>query len=92
MIKAILDESEVPKKMYNVVPDLPIPLPSPKGDISLMSKIFPKGFLAQEMSTERFFKIPDEVREKLITIGRPTHLQRAIHLEKYLGTPAKIFF
>ncbi len=89
-IRSVLED--VPKRMYNVVPDLPAPLPAPKGDMSLMPKIFPKGFLAQEMSDERFFDIPDEVREHLYRIGRPTPLQRATRLEKHLGTPAKIFF
>ena len=92
MIKSVLDESEVPRQMYNVVPDLPAILPEPKGDVSLLPKIFPKGFLAQEMSQERFIPIPDEVRDLMIRVGRPTPLQRAARLEKALGTPAKIFF
>jgi tryptophan synthase beta chain len=92
MIKAVLDENEVPRKIYNILPDLPVPLPEPQGNLGILPKIFPKGFLAQEMSGERYFNIPDEVRDLMITIGRPTPLQRAIHLEKALGTPAKIFF
>ncbi len=83
---------EIPKQMYNAVPDLPAPLPPPKGNLELMGKIFPKGFLAQEMSQESFFDIPDEVRELLAQIGRPTRLQRAKRLEEAIGTKARIFF
>ena len=45
----------------------------------------------QEMSTERYIDIPEEVQE-IYRIWRPTPLVRATGLEKALGTPAKIFF
>jgi tryptophan synthase beta chain len=54
--------------------------------------IFPDEIIRQEMSEERFIDIPDEVRESLILLNRPSPLVRAIHLEKELKTPAKIFF
>jgi tryptophan synthase beta chain len=56
-----------------------------------MSTLFPEVLIEQEMSAERFIKIPDEVRE-LYAMFRPSPLYRATHLEKLLGTPAKIYF
>jgi tryptophan synthase beta chain len=56
-----------------------------------MLPLFPPGLLEQEMSAERWIKIPDEVRE-IYRLWRPTPLIRAHRLEKLLGTPAKIYF
>jgi tryptophan synthase beta chain len=47
--------------------------------------------IMQEVATDRYIEIPDEVLE-LYKISRPTPLIRATNLEKYLDTPAKIFF
>jgi tryptophan synthase beta chain len=43
------------------------------------------------VSSERWINIPDEVLEKYL-IWRPTPLHRAYALEKFLGTPARIYF
>jgi pyridoxal-phosphate dependent TrpB-like enzyme len=56
-----------------------------------MLEIFPGNILEQEMSTERWIEIPEEVRE-IYKLWRPTPLMRAHRLEKLLGTPAKIFY
>ena len=56
-----------------------------------MSAIFAEELIDQEMSTERFIDIPEEVQE-IYRIWRPTPLVRAYALEKALDTPAKIFF
>ena len=53
--------------------------------------IFPMNLIEQEVSTERWIDIPEEVLEKLL-IYRPTPLQRAFALEKHLNTPAKIYY
>ena len=53
--------------------------------------IFPMNLIEQEVSTERWIDIPDEVLQKL-AIWRPSPLFRAHALEKALGTPAKIFY
>jgi len=45
----------------------------------------------QEVSTDRYIQIPDEVRE-LYKLWRPTPLIRAHRLEKALGTPAHIYY
>ena len=47
--------------------------------------------IKQEVSTERYIEIPDEVRE-IYKLWRPTPLIRARRLEKALGTPAHIYF
>lgn len=95
--KIWLPENEMPTHWYNVVADMPnAPTPplgpdgQPVGPEAL-SAIFPNAIIEQEMSAERWIKIPDEVREKLL-LWRPTPLVRATELEKALGTPCKIFF
>ncbi|MFG1487907.1 TrpB-like pyridoxal phosphate-dependent enzyme [Oceanospirillum sp. HFRX-1_2] len=95
--KIWLPENEMPTHWYNVVADMPnAPTPplgpdgQPVGPDAL-SAIFPNAIIEQEMSAERWIKIPDEVREKLL-LWRPTPLVRATELEKALGTPCKIFF
>ncbi len=88
----------LPSYWYNIIPDLPKPLPPPRDPedgpsrIDLLRKIFPREVLRQEFTVESFVKIPDEVRSVLEAIGRPTPLIRARRLEEYLKTPAKIYF
>jgi len=88
----VLGKEDIPKQYYNVLADLPEPLPPPKGNLELLPKIFAKGLLEQEMSGERYVQIPEEVREIYSRIGRPTPLCRAKKLEEALGTPAKIYY
>jgi tryptophan synthase beta chain len=56
-----------------------------------MLPLFPPALLEQEMSGERWIKIPDQVRE-IYQLWRPSPLIRAHRLERLLGTPAKIYF
>jgi len=93
-----LDQSELPRYYYNVVPDLPKQLeppldPKTKKPISpdKLEKPFPKELIKQEVSHEREIKIPEEVL-KLYCGFRPSLLIRATRLEQYLETPAKIFY
>jgi tryptophan synthase beta chain len=96
--KIVLSEKELPTQWYNVLPDLPTPMEpplhpgtgNPVGPDDL-SPIFPMPLILQEVSQERFIDIPEEVLEKYL-IWRPTPLYRAYALEKYLETPAKIYF
>ncbi len=96
--KIFLPESELPRQWYNVLPDLPTPLEpplhpgtgQPVGPDDL-APIFPMALILQEVSQERFIDIPEEVLEKYL-LWRPTPLYRAYSLEKYLDTPAKIYF
>lgn len=57
-----------------------------------LERLFAKELIRQEVSNERFVKIPEEVREALLELGRPTPLLRALRLERALNTPAKIFY
>ncbi|MEM1565537.1 MAG: TrpB-like pyridoxal phosphate-dependent enzyme [Candidatus Bathyarchaeia archaeon] len=94
-----LNPDEIPTSWYNIQADLPEPLPPPLDpttlepiDPKLLERIFAKELIRQEVSTERFIKIPDEVLEAYLRLPRPTPLYRARRLEKYLKTPAKIYF
>ncbi len=90
------DSSVMPDQWYNVVPDLPKPLPPPvdrdetNSSIELLNRILPKQILKQEFTFQRYTKIPDEVQELYAQIGRPTPLYRATGLEKHLGFRGKI--
>jgi tryptophan synthase beta chain len=55
-------------------------------------RIFARDLMMQEVSTERFIKIPDEVYDAYLRLPRPTPVLRARRLEKYLNTPAKIYY
>ena len=96
--KIVLPESEIPRQWYNVQPDLPTPMEpdlhpgtgQPVGPDDL-APIFPMPLIEQEVSQKGYIDIPEEVLEKYL-LWRPTPLYRAYGLEKYLGTPARIYF
>ncbi len=96
--KFILDEKDMPTQWYNIQADLPEPLPpvlhpgtgKPVTPDDL-APLFPMDLIMQEVSTERYIDIPEEVQEIYHT-WRPTILHRAYRLEKALDTPAKIFY
>ncbi len=91
-------EDLVPEFWYNILPDLPKPLPPPllpDGRIpprEMFERLFARELVRQEFSEERFIRIPEDVRSTLISLGRPTPLIRARRLEEYLGTPARIYY
>lgn len=96
--KIVLEEKDMPTQWYNIVPDMatpPQPMLHPQTRQPItredLEKLFSKGAVEQELSTERWIDIPDEVRD-LYRIYRPTPLVRASGLEKALDTPAKIYF
>lgn len=96
--KVFLAEDEIPKSWYNITADLKTPLdppldPSTKEliDPNKLKAIFPEELIKQEMATNAFVPIPEEVLE-LYKQYRPTPLIRANRLEKILDTPAKIFY
>lgn len=95
--KILLNEEEMPRQWYNIQADLPSPLPLPLGmdgnPISPddLAPVFPMNIIEQEVSTERWITIPEEVRE-ILTLWRPSPLYRAKRLEQALGTPAKIYY
>ncbi len=89
----------LPTEYYNIQADLPEPLPAPLDPKTLqpvnpamLERLFAKELIRQEVSSERFITIPEEVQEAYRMIGRPTPLVRARRLEKLLRTPAKIFY
>lgn len=96
--KFTLEENEIPENWYNIVADMPNkPLPplnpgtlEPIGPEAL-APLFPMALIEQEVSTEKWIPIPDEVRN-LYSLWRPTPLYRAYGLEKALDTPAKIYY
>ena len=95
--KIELSSDEVPKQWYNMLADLPVPLPAPKNSegkdqMSSLQLAFTKAALEQEFATDRYITIPNEVRELYMEMGRPSPLVRANKLEEYLNTPAKIYF
>lgn len=94
-----LSQDEMPRRWYNISADLKNPIPPPlnpatKKPISPsdLAAVFPMSLIKQEVATDRYIEIPDEVVQAYYLLGRPTPLQRAVHLERYLKTPAKIYF
>ncbi len=96
--RASQSEDLVPEFWYNIIPDLPKPLPPPllpDGRIppkGMFERLFARSLVEQEFSEERFIRIPDVVRDTLISLGRPTPLVRARRLEELLGTRARIYY
>ena len=94
----VLPQSEIPTHWYNVLSDVPEPLPPPlhpttRQPVSLqdMLAIFPENIVRQEMTADRRIEIPQPVRD-IYALWRPTPLLRAIRLEKALQTPAHIYY
>jgi tryptophan synthase beta chain len=96
--KINLEESDIPESWYNIIADMPNkPLPplhpgtlEPIGPEAL-APLFPEALIKQEVTTDKWVTIPDEVRN-MYSIWRPTPLYRAYGLEKALDTPAKIYY
>ena len=86
-----LSVDELPTNWYNIAPDLLEPLPPPKepetgpSRLEFLAKTMTHECLKQEMATERWIPIPEEIRELYIQAGRPRPLHRARRLEKHLG-------
>ncbi|MFH1470477.1 MAG: pyridoxal-phosphate dependent enzyme, partial [Candidatus Micrarchaeota archaeon] len=98
-VKVTLTVDEMPRKWYNILPDLPEACPPPLNPGTRepigpddLAPLFPMEVIRQEVSDERYIAIPDEVLEAYSRVGRPTPLYRARRLEKYLKTPAKIYY
>ena len=97
-VKYLLQESELPRQWYNVIPDLPAPPPpplhpgtrEPVGPDAL-APLFPMALIEQEVSPERYIAIPEPVLD-VYRLWRPTPLFRARRLEQDLGTPARIYY
>ncbi len=97
-IKYLLPEDRIPQQWYNIIPDLPGPLapvihPGTLQPVTAddLLPLFPPGLIEQEVSTERWITIPDEVRQ-ILAQWRPAPLFRARRLEQLLQTPARIYY
>ena len=96
--KVTLTESEIPTHFYNIVADLPAPPapplhPSTRQPIGpeALAPLFPLELIKQEVSTERYIEIPDEVRD-IYRLYRPSPMFRARAFEEFLDTPARIYY
>jgi len=96
--KYLLQEKDLPTQWYNILADLPSPLPPPIHPAThepigpeALAPLFPMALIQQEVSTDRFIDIPDEVLDAY-RLYRPTPLHRAVRLEKALDTPAHIYY
>lgn len=96
--KFLLGEKDIPTAWYNILADSPYPPepylhPATKELIGPadLSPLFPMELIKQEVSTERWIEIPDEVLD-IYKLYRPGVLFRARRLEKALDTPAKIYY
>jgi len=96
--KIFLTEEEMPRQWYNINPDLPKPLAPPLNPQTGepigpddLSVLFPMELIMQEMSMDNYIDIPEELVE-IYRIWRPSPLVRADRLEKFLDTPAKIYY
>ena len=97
-IKILLNDSEIPRQWYNIQADLPTPLRPPLHPGTGkpikpedLAPIFPMPLIEQEVSTERWIDIPEEVLAKYL-LWRPTPLRRARNFEKVLNAPVKIYY
>jgi tryptophan synthase beta chain len=88
---------ELPKKWYNILSDLPEPLPPyisirDGSEMRRLPNVFTKTASDLEFSSKRWIDIPEEVRSAYLLSGRPRPLVRAHKLESYLKTPARIYY
>ena len=96
--KILLDESDIPERWYNILPDMPAPPApylhpatlKPMGPADL-APLFPQAIIAQEVSAEPWIEIPEAVRDAY-RLYRPSPLYRARRLERALDTPARIYY
>ena len=97
--KIYLEESELPKKWINLrafMDNKPAPLINPQTLKPIteeeLSKVFCNELVKQELDdTTPYIDIPKEVRD-FYKMYRPAPIVRAYCLEKFLDTPAKIYY
>jgi len=93
-----LEQSRMPTTWYNINADMPVDMPPPldpkTGEVvtpEYLASFSPKSLLAQDMSAEQYIEIPEPVQE-IYHLWRPTPFVRAVRLEKFLETPARIYY
>lgn len=97
-VKIVLSEKDMPRQWYNIAADmstLPKPGLNPATKKPLtpddLLPIFPMDLIMQEVSTDRWVDIPEEVLD-IYRLWRPSPLHRARRLEQALDTPARIYY
>src|SRR3954468_21340571 len=96
--KFVLDESQLPRRWYNVRADMPNPpqpvlhpgTGEPVGPDDL-APLFPMELILQEVSEDAEIAVPDEVLD-IWRLWRPTPLYRAHRLQQAGGTRSRIFY
>ena len=93
-----LREDQIPTQWYNLradMPEPPEPMRLPNGKIAEhddIAPVFCDKLVDQELDDETaYFDIPEGVQE-MYKVYRPSPLCRAYNLERYLNTPAKIYY
>ena len=93
-----LNETDLPRTWYNINADMPVqpaPVLNPQTlepvTPDFLNVLFPMELIMQEVSSDRYIDIPEEVCD-IYKLYRRTPLNRARRLEKALGTPAHIYF
>ncbi|MGW8284267.1 MAG: TrpB-like pyridoxal phosphate-dependent enzyme [Candidatus Deferrimicrobiaceae bacterium] len=96
--KIVLKDSEIPKTWYNIMADMQNPPaavlhPGTGNPITPddLAPLFPMALIEQEVSTQRFIPIPEEIR-KIYALWRPSPMYRAKRLEKAIGTRSRIYY
>src|SRR5438105_14900078 len=96
-VKILLDEDDLPRAWYNILPDLPAPFPpylhpGTKEPVppQAFEPLFPKELIRQEMSPNPTEQIREEIREAYYRFRRPTPPYRATRLEDFRKTQAQI--
>ena len=96
--KVVLEDHEIPKQWYNILADLPVPMPPPLHPATGkpvgpddLAPIFPMNLIEQEVSSDRWIDIPEPVLEKYL-LWRPSPLRRARNFEKLLDAPVRIYY
>ncbi len=93
-----LREEQIPTQWYNIradMPEPPEPMRLPNGQVATfddISPVFCDELVRQELDDETaYFDIPEGVQE-MYKVYRPSPLCRAYNLERFLNTPAKIYY
>ncbi|OQX82508.1 MAG: TrpB-like pyridoxal-phosphate dependent enzyme, partial [Candidatus Omnitrophica bacterium 4484_49] len=96
--RVLLSAKDLPQAWYNIQADLPWDVPPPMDPATKepvnpekLSIIFPNALIEQEMTKKKWIDIPDDILD-VYRLWRPTPLHRAYKLEKYLKTPARIYY
>lgn len=93
--KVLLTEDEMPRQWYNILADIKMNPPlGPDGNPvapEALAPVFPMNLIEQEVSSERWIDIPEDVL-RVLNIWRPSPLIRALSFEKALDTPARIYY